>query len=187
MKRLNICIDIDGTITDPYHFLPYLNNICDKEMKPEDWTTYNWDILYGKEISELLSIFHTDYIKCYGEAEVVQYAKEVIEELNIDNNLYFVTARSSVLEDITRKWLDDKGFNSIDVHLLGSDYKIEKARELECTIFIEDNPANALQLANEGIKVLLINTNYNTNLCHENITRVNHWNDIKDYVLSYNI
>ena len=25
MIKLNICIDIDGTITSPYHFIPYLN------------------------------------------------------------------------------------------------------------------------------------------------------------------
>ena len=33
MNKLNICIDIDGTITDPYHFLPYLNELYNKLMK----------------------------------------------------------------------------------------------------------------------------------------------------------
>ena len=30
MIKLNICIDIDGTITSPYHFIPYLNELYNK-------------------------------------------------------------------------------------------------------------------------------------------------------------
>ena len=36
MSRLNICVDIDGTITSPYHFIPYLNEIYNKNIKDED-------------------------------------------------------------------------------------------------------------------------------------------------------
>ena len=35
-----------------------------------------------------------------------------------------------------------------------------------------------MQLANEGMKVLLIDTNYNKEIEHENIVRVNNWKDI---------
>ena len=35
MKNLNICIDIDGTITSPYHYLPYLNSIYNKKLTEE--------------------------------------------------------------------------------------------------------------------------------------------------------
>ena len=83
-------------------------------------------------------------------------------------------------------WLNENGFEEVDVYLLGSDYKIQKAKELECHIFIEDNPSNAMQLANEGMKVLLIDTNYNKEIDHENIVRVNNWIDIHGFIQEYN-
>ena len=46
MKNLNICIDIDGTITSPYHYLPYLNSIYNKKLTEEDFTTVYWAEIY---------------------------------------------------------------------------------------------------------------------------------------------
>ena len=52
--------------------------------------------------------------------------------------------------------------------------------------YLEDNPSNAMQLANEGMKVLLIDTNYNKEIEHENIVRVNNWIDIHGFIQEYN-
>ena len=43
-----------------------------------------------------------------------------------------------------------------------------------------------MQLANEGMKVLLIDTNYNKEIEHENIVRVNNWIDIHGFIQEYN-
>lgn len=186
MGRLNICIDIDGTITSPYHFIPYLNEIYNKNIKEEECVTYNWEQLYGDTMDEILNKFHSSCMHSYEEAEIVEYAKDVIEKwLANSHNLYFVTARDKSLTEITTKWLNDKGFSDIDVHLLGSHDKIAKAKELECNVFIEDNPSNAMQLANEGMKILLINTNYNQGVEHDNITRVDTWKDIDKFIELY--
>lgn len=182
MNKLNICIDIDGTITNPYHFIPYLNEMYEKNFTEQDCTTYKWEEMYEVDMDDLLAKFHNQYMHSYKEAQVVEGAKDIIGELYRDHNLYFVTARSEILTDITKEWLIENGFSEIDVHLLGSDYKIDKARELSCNIFIEDNPSNAVQLADAGMKVLLIDTNYNKNIDHENITRVNSWADIKVFI-----
>ncbi|MGL5642436.1 MAG: hypothetical protein ACRDDM_09205, partial [Paraclostridium sp.] len=79
---------------------------------------------------------------------------------------------------------NENELGDIDVHLLGSDYKVSKARELGCNIFIEDNPSNAIQLAEEGLTVLLIDNNYNKDIENENIIRVSNWNDIKEFLLT---
>lgn len=184
MRNLNICIDIDGTITNPYHFIPYLNKMYEKNLTEEECTTLDWKELYGENIEEILNKFHDEYISAYDEAEVVEGAKDIISELYEENNLYFVTARSTSLTEITTSWLNKKGFSDIDVYLLGSDYKIEKARELNCNIFIEDNPWNAMQIAKAGIDVILIDTNYNKGVYHERITRVKDWNQIKELIQS---
>ena len=186
MIKLNICIDIDGTITSPYHFIPYLNELYNKNITEEECNTHNWEVLYGVDMNTMISEFHEKYMHSYGEAKVVDDAKNIIDELKKNHNLYFVTARDAKLTDITKNWLNENGFEEIDVYLLGSDYKIQKAKELECHIFIEDNPSNAMQLANEGMKVLLIDTNYNKEIEHENIVRVNNWIDIHGFIQEYN-
>lgn len=185
MTKLNICIDIDGTITSPYHFLSYLNELYNKNITEEECNTNNWEHLYGIKIDILLDEFHEKYMHSYKEANIVDNAKDIIINLKQSHNLYFVTARDEKLTDITKSWLNENGLNDIEVYLLGSDYKIEKAKELECHIFIEDNPSNALQLANEGMKVLLIDTNYNKEVEHENIVRVNNWTDINIFIDKY--
>ncbi len=187
MSKLNICIDIDGTITNPYHFIPYLNELYNKNITDEQCNTHKWEVLYGIDIDSMISEFHEKYIHSYKEAEVIDGAKDIIFKLNQTHNIAFVTARSEILTDITRSWLNQHGFSEIDVYLLGSDYKIDKAKELECHIFIEDNPSNAMQLADEGMKVLLIDTNYNRETKHDNIVRVNNWDDINEFIEKYYI
>lgn len=185
MGNLNICIDIDGTITNPYHFLPYLNDMYNKQITEEECITHKLEELYQVELDDLLQSFHNNFMHAYKEAIVVDGAKEVLKELNEIHNLYFVTARSEILKEITIGWLDENELGYIDVHLLGSDYKVEKAKELNCNIFIEDNPSNAIQLASEGFTVLLIDNNYNKNVENENIVRVKNWGDIKKFIFSF--
>lgn len=182
MNKLNICIDIDGTITSPYHFIPYLNELYNKNVTEAECNTYDWEILYDVDMETMLNAFHTNCLHSYEEAVVVDNAQNIIAKLNTKHNLYFVTARNQKLTDITTKWLHKNGFEKIDVYLLGSDYKIKKAKELECHIFIEDNPSNAVQLADEGMRVLLIDTNYNKEIDHQNITRVNDWIEIEKII-----
>ena len=185
MNKLNICVDIDGTITSPYHFIPYLNELYGKNISDEECNTCDWEALYEVKMDEMLTEFHEKYMHSYGEATVVENAKNAIDELKINHNIYFVTARSENLTEVTRNWLDDSGFSDIDVYLLGSDNKVSKAKELNCDIFIEDNPWNATLLANEGMKIILIDTNYNKEVNHKDITRVNNWIEIKEYIDRY--
>ncbi|WP_455539737.1 5' nucleotidase, NT5C type [Terrisporobacter sp.] len=182
MNNLNICVDIDGTITSPYHFISYLNEMYNKDVKAEDCTTVYWYNLFDEDGKTMIEKFHEKYMHSYEEAEIIENAKEIIEELNKDNNIYFVTARGEELVDITLKWLNKNGLSHIDTYMLGSTYKIDKAKELKCDIFIEDNPLNAMQLAKEGIKVFLIETNYNKEIQHDNITRVKNWKHIKEII-----
>lgn len=184
MKRLNICVDIDGTITSPYHFIPYLNEVFQKNITEEECTTHKWEELYGSDIKELYYEFNEKYIHSYKEAEVVEGAKDIIRELNKKHNVYFVTARDELLTEVTKNWLNYNGFSEMEVYLLGSDHKIDKAKDLKCDIFIEDNPSNSIALANEGIQVLLVDTNYNKETEHENIVRVSNWSEIKDFIES---
>ena len=52
--KLNICIDIDGTITEPYYWLELANEYFGKNIKPYEVTKY--------EIHEVLNMPREDYL-----------------------------------------------------------------------------------------------------------------------------
>ena len=54
MKNLNICIDIDGTITDPYYWLSYANNYFNSNISESQITSY--------DISKVLNVDRNDYL-----------------------------------------------------------------------------------------------------------------------------
>lgn len=64
------------------------------------------------------------------------------------------------------------GLSSIEIYILGSNYKIDKVKELKCDIFIEDNPLNAMQLAQGREMVFLLENNYNKHTRYDNITKI---------------
>lgn len=178
MKNLNICIDIDGTITDPYYWVSYANEYFKLNITKDQVTEY--------EIHKVLNIEESAYLKFYEELKVEIHSKqplrndvkEVIDILHKYNNLYFVTAREKSLELLTFSYLLNKEIPFDEVFLLGTHNKVPKAKELDCDIFIEDNYDNALQLSKNGFKVILIDTNYNRYPLNSNITRVDNWNEI---------
>ena len=125
MKKLNICIDIDGTITEPYYWL----DCCNKHFKTN------------------------------------------------------ITEKDLTL--ITHEYLRNNSIHYDNLFLLGSHYKVNKAKELDCDIFIEDNYRNAIELSEAGFYVLLLDTNYNREPLNNNIKRV--YKNIKNLFLEMEV
>lgn len=177
-KNLNICIDIDGTITDPYYWLSYANEYFNLNVTEDQVTEY--------AIHKVLNVEENAYLKFYEELKVDIHSKqplrndvkEILDILHKYNNLYFVTAREKSLELLTFSYLLNKELPFDEVFVLGTHNKIPKAKELNCNIFIEDSYDNAISLSENGFKVLLLDTNYNRLPLNSNITRVNDWNEI---------
>ena len=178
MKKLNICIDIDGTITDPYYWLTYANNYFNSDIIESQVTCY--------DISKVLNVKQSDYLKFYEKFKFEIHSKQmlrkdvkkVLNNLYEHNNIYFVTARDKSLELLTFLYLKKHQIPFDEVFVLGTHNKAPKAKELNCDIFIEDCYENALQLSNNGFKVILINTNYNRLPLNKNIIRADNWNNI---------
>lgn len=178
MKNLNICIDIDGTITDPYYWLSYANEYFNLNVTEDEVTEY--------AIHKILDVDENAYLKFYEELKVEIHSKqplrndvkEVLDILHRYNNLYFVTAREKSLEILTVSYLLNKEIPFDEVFVLGTHNKVPKANELNCNVFIEDSYENAISLSENGFKVLLLDTNYNRLPLNSNITRVDNWNEI---------
>lgn len=177
--RFNICIDIDGTITDPYYWLKYINKYFNKNITQEEFVKF--------DVCRILNISEDDFNifydlmgeKIHGDCIAREHAKEIIEKLNKDNNIYFVTARPEKYREVSEKWLRDNGFKG-DLFMVGGHDKIGQATELHCDYFVEDRYKNAVVLSKVGIKVFLMDTNYNRYPLIENITRVASWKDIDE-------
>lgn len=58
--------------------------------------------------------------------------------------------------------------------------KLLACKKLNVDAMIEDKPDVALHLANNGIKVLMMEAPYNLGIEHENIIRVSNWNQVKE-------
>jgi uncharacterized protein len=134
----------------------------------------------------VLGVEEKAYNEFYGEhklelhtvQKVRKDAKPAIKKLSLAHNIYFVTARENSLTMLTHKYLRKNETPYDDLFVLGSHYKVDKAKELDCSVFIEDNYDNPIQLSSAGFKVLLLDTNYNRKPINENVLRVYNWNEI---------
>lgn len=185
--KLNLCIDIDGTLTDPYYWLERANIYFEKDLKPSDVKSYN--------IAEVLNIHRTEYemfYELYGEqihakSEIRDDVAEILWDLDQDNNINYVTARDKSMAYVTDQWLRKHKLPKGQLFLLGTHHKSNKARELASDIFIEDSYDNALELAKAGFRVLLIDCNYNRMPLIPGIKRVYSWKDIAAAIDEYKI
>lgn len=179
MKRLSICVDIDGTITEPLYWLESVNHFFNTSIKLEEITSYdvfytNYNISYD----ELLEYYKLNGAEIHANANIRENASYYLQELYRIHDLYYVTARMSYMDDVTKTWLEKYGIPYKEIHLLGSHDKLDKAKELNCDIFIEDRYENAIQLSEAGIDVILIDCVYNQDELNDKITRAHNWSDI---------
>lgn len=185
MKELNICIDIDGTITEPYFWLKRANRFFHTNIQPKDVTIYDIHKVIGVDSIE----FYDFYLK-YGkllhkEAQIRFGAKEVINQLSNKHRIHLVTARDEMMRDVTLEWMNRNSIPTDTISFLGSHDKVNKAIELQSDIFIEDRLENALQLSEFNLQVLLIDCNYNKGQLSNNVVRVKNWREIGEWIYYY--
>ncbi|MBU5257334.1 5' nucleotidase, NT5C type [Tissierella praeacuta] len=184
MKELNLCIDIDGTITEAYYWLPRVNDYFNTKITPKDVTVY--------EIHEVLGVDRTAYelfYALYGEAlhlesKIRKGVKKVLDNLYKKHGIHFVTAREERMKAVTYMWLSHHKIPMDSLTLLGSHNKVGTAKDLNCDIFIEDRYENAIQLAEAGFEVLLIDCNYNRGSLPSKVTRVTNWYEIENIIVN---
>lgn len=185
MKKLNICVDIDGTLTEPFYWMKKANEYFNTNLEPKDATKYEIHDLLGISEEQFVEFYlkHGEYL--HSSANIRENVKETLDKLNEFTNIYYVTARDEKMKKITELWLKNYDLPLNKVFLLGSHNKVKKAIELECDIFIEDRYENAMELAAEGFKVILIDCKYNRKPLIDGITRVNNWNEIYSIIKNY--
>ena len=182
VKKLNICIDIDGTITDPYYWLSYANTYFNSNISESQVTSYDIAKVLNINRSEYIEFYEKFKTKIHSNQELRDDVKVILDKLYESNNIYFVTARDKSLELLTLLYLKNHELQFNEVFVLGTSDKVPTAMDLNCDIFIEDSYDNAVQLSNSGFKVILIDTNYNKLPLNDNIIRAYNWNEIFEII-----
>ena len=187
IKKLRIGIDLDDVVFDFVNFL-LLN--YEKEFKK-------------KILFEDITSFYFAPIFNFSEEECFAFIKQILSKKNVENlqllegaqnsinllakvhKIYFVTSR--VFREGTLKSLK-KHFVEIDFELVFSSNpyaktkgrtKGEICKELGINFMIEDSKEHSEICAEKGIKTFLLNKPWNKECKeHENIIRVNGWNEI---------
>jgi uncharacterized HAD superfamily protein len=109
------------------------------------------------------------------EAIIRDGVKDVINKWYDKYMIHFITAREERMREVTLEWLDNNQIPMDSIALLGNTNKVQQAQIAGCDIFIEDRYENAIQLAEAGYDVLLIDCGYNKGELPKNVTRVRNW------------
>lgn len=182
MKNLNICIDIDGTITDSYYWLDFCNKHYNTNLTEDDVTAYSIHEVLGVNEEEFYEFYQRNKLKFHSKQTVREDAAPVIRRLSRCHSIYFVTARDEGLTMFTHAFLRKNDIPYDRLFVLGTPDKVQTASDLECDVFIEDNYNNAQQLSAAGYMVILVDACYNRKPLNENITRVSSWDEVNDII-----
>ena len=185
MKR-RFGIDIDGTVTCPTTFVPYLNDAFGLNITIDDIKQYDFMPLVTVSEKEFYDWFKNMEPVIYSKSPLAAGAKEILKRWEKEHELYFISARGSHLLDLTKEWFTHQELMYNDIHLIGSHDKIEAAKKYDVDIFLEDKHDNAVNLHEElNIPVLLFNTPYNQDPIPEGVIRINDWKEAHSWVQNW--
>ncbi len=176
---MNLCIDIDGTLTDPYYWLKRANDYFGTSVKPEEVTYYSVEEALNLTPGTYNLFYHLYGRLIHKEAEIRFGVQDILNRLaQQGHQIHYVTAREEGMRKVTEEWLEEYELPMDSLTLLGTPNKIWKAKQLKSDFFIEDSYDNVIQLSKAGFKVLLIDCTYNQGDLPHNVVRVKNWNEI---------
>ncbi len=159
----------------------------------EDITDYYlWDIdKYGLNQEDGVKYFRTFLDEAQKSEEIlpVKWAKEWLEKLKNDWwKIIIVTARREEIKDFTIHWLNEHFKWLRDEIFFASHFTVNEINKSELckqhwiNIMIEDNLNYAIELANAGIKMYLLDKPWNKRFdteIHDGITKFYDRNELK--------
>ena len=200
-KKVIVGVDADGVLTN---LIEYNSREGKKEFKREviNYNSYWLEEMFDLEDVSKLKMY-TKAFKIYEKyckkENPREGASNVINELSKKGfSFNQITARKFAAQRnilgkryrrLLKKWNKKHGIN-FDSYKFCDDYNVDKSKLILCNmlnveVMIEDNANVALLLAQNGIKVILVDAPYNSEVKHENIIRVYDWYQIKDELLKF--
>ncbi|MFJ7679323.1 hypothetical protein ACQKL6_15975 [Peribacillus sp. NPDC097197] len=176
-------IDIDGTITRPDTLVPYLNKAFQLNLAYEDINEYDLFPYVNVPKEDFTKWFIETEPTIYSESLMAEGAKDILEDWMKHADLYFISARSDRLLDVTKDWFTKNQVQYSHLELVGSHDKVATAKKYAVDLFLEDKYDNAVAISEEcNIPVLLFNTPYNQGPVPERVFRVDNWMEASQWV-----
>ncbi|PLT30495.1 5' nucleotidase, NT5C type [Peribacillus deserti] len=119
----------------------------------------------------------------YTSCPPIQNSLEALQELDHQGHeIYYITARPKEHGERTKKWMTKQGFPMQEGRFycgMKDEEKIQIIRKLKLDYYFDDKPAVLETLANEQLKVYVMNQSYNT---HVNIPRITSWTELRNII-----
>lgn len=183
-KKLGI--DIDGTVTCPTTFVPYINESFNMKITLNDMTEYDLRPLLKVNDEQFWEWMDTVEPTIYKNAPLAKNAKSVLDIWKNQHELIYISARRDRYVPVTYEWFKDNEMHYHKIDLVGSHDKLEAVKRHKIDLFFEDKHDNACDISEEcNIPVILFNTPYNQDPIPKNVIRVNDWVEAKKWVDLY--
>jgi len=176
---LIIGVDIDNVIADTEKEVRRI--LFEKrgvKLEREDIVNYSLENIAGIERDDLADIIDMfNHGDIFLGLEVIEGARETMENLKRYHRIVLVTSRPASTEDKTKRWLAKEQIPYDELHFAGE----SKVNGIPYELFLEDQGNFARELAEDGTFVLLFDAPWNRELVHENINRVYNWQDVHKF------
>jgi hypothetical protein len=194
--KMKIGVDIDEIVVEFVRgYLDLYNKKYNKNIKFEDIFTYSlWKPLgiSREEAFELADEYF--FSESFDNIGLVQGVEEGIKKLNVTYELVFITSRPDSIKEKTEIFFKrifpdlnlDIVYSSNSYSETNGKTKSEICKSQGVNVLIEDDINYALDCADKGIKVILLDKPWNQGVEHENIIRVNNWNEILEKINELN-
>ncbi len=184
LQRLGL--DIDGTITSPKTFLPYLNSSFNKQLVLEDITQYDLAGLLNVSKDDFINWLKANEERIYSNAFMAEHAHPTLHGWKDDYELVYISARGNHLFETTKEWFTTNDVPYHHIELIGKHNKIESIKRHQVDVFFEDKHDNACAIAEDcNIPVILFNTPYNQGAVPSGVIRMNSWIEAKKWLYHY--
>lgn len=180
---MRLGVDIDGTLTTAYYWLPFFNQHFNKNLKPRDVLHYEHHLDLGITLEAFQDFRRANLTTLHQLAQPRSNAAVVMKRLLADGHqAHLITAREKALKLLTKRWLKENAIPYTRLFHLGSTEKAALAKALGIELFLEDRYETALAMAHVGIPTLLFNTSYNQAPEHPLIVRIDGWDEVYSWI-----
>jgi len=175
---MHIGVDLDGVLGDILEVtVRHLNGHFAKELKVDDVWDYDLSKVYAVPQEEVAAYYSANP-QMLMEPKPMPGAVTALRRLAGGHRLTVITARDESQRGLTERWLQGHGLVYHRLVMVGNHDKRQSCRENKIDLFIEDRKANALNLAELGIPVILLAAPHNGGELPPGTVRLKSWPEI---------
>ena len=153
---------------------------------------YYLKVLYGWTEKEKFDFFNMYYKNVLEECTLMMNADKVLKKLKEEGNeIYFITARLTNInncntEEITKSTLKESNIE-YDKLIINASDKLKVCEDEGIELFVEDSYDTCKELAENGIKSILMTTKMNQKIEAGNIARVHNWDEVYEQIKKFGL